>query len=170
MDLCLIWAQDRAGAVGRGDAIPWHLPEDMNHFRDTTMGCPIIMGQRTWQAIGARALPGRQNIVLMRENDPFDVEMAGAVRSCSIGDAIMMAGSGRPAKVFIIGGADLHARTLPVAQRVYVTEVDMAVEGADIFAPAVPPAQWKRHLETDLLASREGMRYRFVEYRRAGRH
>ena len=168
MDLCLIWAQDRAGAVSRQNAIPWHLPEDMNHFRETTMGCPVIMGRRTWQAIGSRPLSGRQNIVLVRGNDPFDV--AGAVRSSSIGDAIMMAGSGKPAKAFIIGGADLHARALPVAQRVYVTEVDVEVEGADAFAPPVPPTQWMRHLETELKASQSGMRYRFVEYRRAGRH
>jgi dihydrofolate reductase len=168
MDLCLIWAQDRAGAVGRQNAIPWHLPEDMNHFRETTMGCPVIMGRRTWQAIGGRPLAGRQNIVLLRENDPFDV--VGAVRSSSIGDAIMMAGSGKPAKAFIIGGADLHARALPVAQRLYVTEVDVEVEGADAFAPPVPPTQWRRHLETELKASGSGMRYRFVEFRRAGRH
>ncbi|HSW06515.1 MAG TPA: dihydrofolate reductase [Aquabacterium sp.] len=168
MDLCLIWAQDRAGAVCRQHAIPWHLPEDMSHFRETTMGCPVIMGRRTWQAIGGRALPGRQNIVLVRENDAFD--LAGAVRSSSIGDAIMMAGSSRPAKAFVIGGADLHARTMPVAQRIYLTEVDIDVEGADEFAPEVPLTQWKRHLETELTASRSGLRYRFVEYRRSGRH
>jgi dihydrofolate reductase len=170
MDLCLIWAQDRAGAVGRNNAIPWHVPEDMRYFRDLTMGCPVIMGRRTWETIGARPLPGRQNIVLMRENDSFDVDMKGAVRSCSIGDAIMLAGSGRPAKAFIIGGPDLHLRALPVAQRVYVTEVDLEVDGADAFAPQVPPTQWRRHVESDLFASRAGMRYRFVEYRRAGRH
>ena len=167
MDLCLIWAQDKAGAVGRRDATPWHLPEDLHHFRETTMGCPIIMGQRTWTAIGSRPLPGRQNIVLMRASDLFDVP--GAVRSCSIGDAIMFAGSGRPAKAFVIGGPDLHMRALPVAQRLYVTEVDTDIEGADAFAPPVSPTQWVRHAETDLLASRAGIRYRFVEYRRGGR-
>ena len=167
MDLCLIWAQDKAGAVGRRDAKPWHLPEDLHHFRETTMGCPVIMGQRTWTAIGGRPLPGRQNIVLMRASDPFDVP--GAVRSCSIGDAIMLAGTGRPAKAFIIGGPDLHMRALPVAQRLYVTEVDTDIDGADAFAPPVSPTQWMRHAETDLIASRAGMRYRFVEYRRGGR-
>ena len=97
MELCLIWAQDRTGAVGRQDGEPWLVPEDRRHFRDTTMGCPVIMGRRTWQAIGAQALPGRQNIVLMRQDDPF--EAIGAVRSCSIGDAIMLAGSSRPAAI-----------------------------------------------------------------------
>jgi dihydrofolate reductase len=168
VDLCLIWAQDRAGAVGRQNAIPWHVPEDMNYFREITMGSPVIMGRNTWHAIGSRPLRGRQNIVLVRENDPF--EIAGAVRSSSIGDAIMLAGSGKPAKAFIIGGPDLHARALPVAQRLYVTEVDMEVDGADAFAPPVPAAQWRRHLETEMRTSRSGVRYRFVEYRRAGRH
>jgi dihydrofolate reductase len=168
MEICLIWAQDRVGAIGRGNAVSWHLPEDLEHFRDTTMGCPVVMGRRTWESIGGRPLPGRQNIVLLRESD--HIELAGAVRAASIGDAIMLAGSGRPAKAFIIGGPDLHARALPVAQRVYVTEVDAEVEAADIFAPPVPPGQWARHLETGLQASRVGLRYRFVEYRRAGRH
>src|SRR5690349_3461285 len=122
MDLCLIWAQDRAGAVGSPQAVPWH-PEDMHPFRETTIGSP----------------------------------------------AIMMAGSGKPAKAFIIGGPDLHARALPVAQRVYVTEVDVEMEGADEFAPPVPPTLWMRHLETGWRAFASGMRYRFVEYRRAGR-
>jgi dihydrofolate reductase len=92
------------------------------------------------------------------------------VRSSSIGDAIMLAGSSRPAKVFIVGGPDLHARALPVAQRVYVTEVDVELDGADEFAPELSRTQWMRHFETELRASRAGLRYRFVEYRRAGRH
>src|SRR2546427_1060512 len=106
MELCLIWAQDKAGAIGRANATPWHLPEDLAHFRDTTMGYPVIMGRRIWESIGGRPLRGRQNIVLLRENDEF--ESAGAVRASSIGDAIMMAGVGRPPKGFIIGGARPH--------------------------------------------------------------
>jgi dihydrofolate reductase len=168
MDLCLIWAQDRAGATGRDNKIPWHVPEDMQHFRELTLGCPVIMGRRTWEAIGSRALPGRQNIVLLREND--QLELPGAVRASNIGDAIMLAGTAHPAKAFIIGGTDLHARALPVAQRVYVTEVDLEVEAADAFAPPMPAGLWMRHVESDLRASRSGPRYRFVEYRRAGRH
>jgi len=168
MDLCLIWAQDRTGATGRDNRIPWHVPEDMRHFRELTLGCPVIMGRRTWEAIGGKALPGRQNIVLLREND--HIELPGAVRASNIGDAIMLAGTARPAKAFIIGGPDLHARALPVAQRLYVTEVDIEVEAADAFAPAVLPTQWMRHVESDLRPSRAGLRYRFVEYRRAGRH
>ena len=131
------------------------------------MGWPVIMGRRTWEALGARPLSGRQNIVLMRQADPF--ETVGAVRSCSIGDAIMMAGSSKPAKTFIIGGPDLHARALPVAQRVYVTEVDMELDGPDAFAPELPPTHWQRHFETDWKSSRTGPRHRFVEYRRGGR-
>ena len=81
MDLCLIWAQDRAGATGRDNKIPWHVPEDMRHFRELTLGCPVIMGRRTWEAIGSKALPGRQNIVLLREND--ELELPGAVRAAT---------------------------------------------------------------------------------------
>jgi len=168
MELCLIWAQDRAGAVGRGNKLPWHLPEDMAHFRDLTMGCPVVMGRRTWECIGGRPLRGRQNIVLLRESD--HVDLAGAVRAASIGDAIMLAGSGRPARAFIIGGPDLHARALPVAQRLYITEVEAELEAADSFAPAVPPGQWARHLESSVHGAEAGLKFRFVEYRRAGRH
>lgn len=168
MELCLIWAQNRAGAVVHSHSAPWHLPEDLQHFRTTTMGCPVIMGHQTWREIGARPLPGRQNIVLLREND--QVEVPGAVRSCSIGDAILMAGAGKPAKVFIIGGPDLHARALPVAQRVYVTEVDEDIARPEAFAPSLPAQQWNCYLETEFKASSTGVRYRFLEYRRAGRH
>lgn len=166
MELCLIWAQDRAGSVLHCHTAPWRLPEDMQHFRATTMHCAVIMGQQTWLAIGAKPLQGRQNIVLLRENDPFDVP--GAVRSGSIGDAILMAGAGKPARVFIIGGPDLHARTLPVAQRIYVTEVDVELAEPGVEAPAIPAQQWLPFAETGFKLSRTGLRYRFLEYRRAG--
>lgn len=168
MDLCLIWAQDRVGSMLRSHESPWRLPEDLQHFRATTVGCPVIMGYQTWQVLGERPLPGRQNIVLLRENDTFD--LPGAVRSTSIGDAILMAGIGKPAKAFIVGGADLQARALPVAQRVYVTEVDVEIGEPDAQAPALPRQQWLAYLETEYKASSTGLRYRFIEYRRAGRH
>lgn len=168
MDLCLIWAQDKAGAIGRANATPWLVPEGLRLFDAATMGYPVIMGRRTWESIGGRPLQGRQNIVVLRASDDFDI--GGAVRAASIGDAIMMAGCGRPAKAFIIGGPDLHARALPVAQRIYVTEVDVEVEAADTFAPPVPSTLWMRHVESDVQASLSGLGYRLVEYRRAGRH
>lgn len=166
MELCLIWIQDRSGALLCGTRSSVHLPEDLRHFRAMTLGYPVIMGQQTWLSLGVRPLPGRQNIVLLREQDAFDVP--GAVRATSIGDAILMAGAGKPARVFVIGGADLLARTLPVAQRLFVTEVDVESAEPGVEAPLISPLQWLPHAETSYKTSADGQRYRFLEYRRSG--
>jgi len=162
MELCLIWAQDRKGAIGRDNRVPWHLPEDRLYFRQVTMGCPVVMGRKTWEAIGSKPLEGRMNIVLTHSRPGS--QLAGAVRAAHLNDALSLAGTAHPAKVFIIGGAQVYARTLPVAQRVYVTEVDTEIADADTFAPALSPQQWRLHREGPTLLSSTGLRYRMLEY------
>jgi dihydrofolate reductase len=136
VDLVLIAALDRQRAIGRGNALPWHLPDDLKRFKALTLGKPVLMGRKTAQAIG-RALPGRTNLVLTRGSEaPFDGQRVVA----SLEEAIAQADA--PA-LMVIGGGELYALALPRAARLHLTEVDTAVEGADVWFPAVEAAQWR---------------------------
>ncbi len=136
MTLALVAALDRRSAIGRGNALPWHLPDDLKRFKALTLGHPVLMGRKTAEAIG-RALPGRRNLVLTRgtglaipgmETVPtLDAAIAAA------GDAILM----------VIGGGEVYALALPLATHLHLTHVDTVVEGADAFFPAFDRAPWR---------------------------
>lgn len=126
----LIAAVSRNGAIGRGNALLWHLPEDLRHFKATTLGAPIVMGRRTWDSIG-RPLPGRRNLVVTRQ---ADWQAAGAERVGSLDEAIAQAGA--VPKVFVVGGAQLYAQALPQADALVLTEIDADATDADTFFPA----------------------------------
>ena len=134
--ITIIAAMGRNRAIGLGGALPWHLPRELRHFKETTMGKPIVMGRRTWQSIG-RALPGRQNVVISR--DPaFRAEhcdLAG-----SLGEAV--ACSAGP-EVMIIGGGQLYREALPHADRMILTLVDCE-PAADTWFPEWDPAEWRQ--------------------------
>jgi len=144
--LNLIVARARNGVIGRGGTLPWHLPEDLRHFKRTTFGHPIVMGRRTWQSIG-RALPGRRSIVLTR-NPRWSAP--GCETAASLAQALAMCEGA--AEVFVIGGAAVFAEALPQAQRLFVTEIDADFEG-DTFFPPIDPAAWREtsreHLAQD---------------------
>jgi dihydrofolate reductase len=134
-DLHLIVALGRNRVIGRGGALPWRLPNDLQHFKRLTLGCAVLMGRKTWESLG-RPLPQRDNWVLTR--DPaFAPE--GARVFHSLQDALA---SPAPNGLMVIGGADLYAQTLPLARRLYLTEVDAAPEG-DAHFPAYDPRQWR---------------------------
>ncbi|MCC2658987.1 MAG: Dihydrofolate reductase [Panacagrimonas sp.] len=114
--MSLIVAMDRSGLIGRGLDLPWHLPADLAHFKRTTMGKTILMGRRTWQSIG-RPLPGRENWVVTR--DP-----AFRAEGARVFDSVEAAIAAHPrGELMVIGGADLYRQTLPLARRIYLTEV-----------------------------------------------
>ncbi len=132
----LIVARARNGVIGKGNAMPWHLPADLAHFKRTTLGRPVIMGRRTWESLG-RALPGRRNIVVSR-TPAFAAP--GAEVAPSLAEAWrLVAGS---EEAFVIGGAQLYGQALPDADRIYLTEVEGEVEG-DTFFPEPDPADWR---------------------------
>lgn len=134
--LLLIAALDRARAIGRGNALPWHLPADLKRFKALTLGKPVLMGRKTAQAIG-RALPGRLNLVLTRGREaPF----AEQIVVPSVTAAIARADA---PELMVIGGAEVYAHTLAASARLLLTEVDTLVEGADAFFPAYDPAEWR---------------------------
>mgnify|MGYP000865982876 CR=1 FL=1 len=134
--LVLVAAMDRARAIGRDDALPWHLPADLRRFKALTLGGTVLMGRRTAQAIG-RALPGRENLVLTRSGRaPFPGQRAVA----SLAQARALAGD---APLFVAGGGEVYALALPEATAMQLTLVETVVEGADAFFPPWDPGQWR---------------------------
>jgi dihydrofolate reductase len=127
VNLIVAWA--RRGVIGRAGALPWYLPEDLRHFRRTTLGYPIIMGRRTWDSIG-RPLPGRRGIVVTH-NSRWSAP--GTERAASLPQALAMCADAT--EVFVIGGAQLFAEALPVAQRMILTAIDADFEGDTLFPP-----------------------------------
>lgn len=135
-ELTLIAALSRNGVMGRDNSLPWHLPADLQFFKQTTMGKPLLMGRRTWQSIG-RALPGRQMIVLSRD---AAYHAAGCAIAHSLEEALALA---RPAaELMVIGGAALFEQTLPIAARMYLTRIEADVVG-DTWFPRWDPAEWQ---------------------------
>jgi len=153
--LTLIAALGRNRVIGKDGTMPWHLPEDLNHFKALTMGHPMIMGRKTFDSIG-RPLPGRRSIVITRDRA---WRVPGVEVAHSFDEALDLAG---PAdRVFVIGGGEVYAVSLPFADRLELTEVDAEPEG-DTWFPEWDPAQW-REVARD---RRDG--YAFVSLERAG--
>lgn len=146
--------------IGRGNALPWHLPEDLAHFKRTTIGHPVIMGRKTWDSIG-KPLPGRRNIVVTRDA-AWHAE--GAEAAPSLDEAL--ARCEEQAEVFVIGGAALFAAALPRADRAIVTEIDRDVEG-NVHFPALDPERWIETSREEHVASRpDAWPFAFVHYAR----
>lgn len=152
-------------AIGRDNALLWHIPADMKYFRRTTMGSPVIMGYRTWLSIG-RPLPGRKNIIITKA--PLSVPET-VVQVSDEEAAIAEAAGADPApeKCFIIGGAKTYGRMMSVADALYITHVYTSVPDADAFFPATDPAVWIKESGTAPETDPEsGLRYSFATYRR----
>lgn len=154
MTLTLLAAVGRNGVIGRDNGLPWHLPEDLRHFKAVTMGHTLVMGRKTYDSIG-RPLPGRRTIVVTRQPDwaADGVSVAG-----SLEQALSAAG---PDEVFVVGGGEVYAQALPLADRLLLTEVDQSPEG-DAWFPAFDRQLW-REVARD---ARDG--YAFVTYTRGG--
>lgn len=162
MRLALIAALDRRFAIGRGNALPWHLPDDLRRFKALTQGKPVLMGRRTAESLG-RALPGRRNLVLTRTGRvPFpDMQPVH-----SLEQALAMAGEA--GELWVIGGGEVFALALPLAQAMHLTWVETEVEGADAFFPAFDPERWRetaRHWHP--VDDRHPLAFTFVDYEAA---
>jgi dihydrofolate reductase len=159
-ELVLIAAVAKNGVIGKNNALPWHLPEDMKHFKALTTGHAVIMGRKTWESLPERfrPLPGRLNIVLTR-NSSYQADGATVVNSL---DEAVKVGAGKTA--FIIGGAELYAHALSQAQRLELTEIDAAFEG-DAYFPAFDRSQW-REVKRESGRTEAGLGYAFVTYER----
>jgi len=168
MKLALIWAMSRNRVIGRNNALPWHLSEDLRYFKRITLGKPIIMGRKTWESIG-RPLPGRTNIVITRDKS---FQAAGARVVHSLDDALRLAehiGVIEGAEeAIVIGGAEIYALALPKAERLYLTQVHAEVQG-DAWFPEFDVSQWQELAREDFNA--EGPNpypYSFIVLERRG--
>jgi dihydrofolate reductase len=158
--LHLILARAANGVIGRDNRMPWHLPEDLAHFKRTTLGCPVIMGRKTWDSLPPRfrPLPGRANVVLSRD---AGWAAEGAQRAASLDEALALC-AGQP-DVWVIGGAQVYAQALPRAATAVVTEIDRAFEG-DAFAPDFGPDWIETRREAHVSA--DGLPFAFVTLER----
>ncbi len=172
----LIVACAQGGVIGVNNELPWRLPEDLAHFKRLTTGHCIIMGRKTFESIG-RPLPNRRSIVVTRDKHNSSLrEMRGVELAGSLQDALELSQriSQRirqevcASPVFIIGGAQLYAQAMILADRIELTEIDLAIDG-DAFFPKISPAIWDTSsfdTHHEFLLSRSGLRYRFLTCRR----
>ena len=160
MELALIYARAANGTIGKDGAMPWHLPEDLAHFKRLTTGCPVIMGRKTWDSLPARfrPLPGRRNIVITRQPDWHE---NGVQRTSSLREALQICEQDTIA--WVMGGAQIYAQALPWADRVEVTEIAQDFEG-DAFAPVLGP-EWVPTAREDHVGA-GGLPFSFVSYLR----
>ena len=163
MGLALIAAVARNGVIGRGDALPWQLPEDQRHFRRVTMGAPVIMGRKTWDSLPARfrPLPGRRNIVVTR-NPAW--RAAGAEQAPSLDAALALAADA--ARAFVIGGGELYRAALAQAAELVLTEIERDFDGDARFPDFDRSVFRERSREPHHAAPPNDFDYAFVTYRR----
>lgn len=154
--LHLIYARARNGVIGKDGQMPWHLPEDLAHFKRITLGQPVIMGRKTWESLPERfrPLPGRINIVITRQSD---WQASGALRASSIEQAQRLCGEAHDA--WIMGGAEIYRQAEPLAHTAVVTEIDADFEG-DTFAPTLSSA-WKE-TQREAHTAANGLGFSFV--------
>ena len=160
MEKCIIVAIADNNAIGKDNALLWHISEDLKFFKRTTMGCPVIMGRKTFESIG-RPLPKRTNIVVTRGGfeAPEGVVVVGSL------DEAFASVTGDVERAFVIGGGQIYAQALSLADRLIVTHVHTIIEDADTFFPAIDPLVWSVSDRSELQTDPEtGCTFEFVEY------
>ncbi len=159
MTISLIWAQSKSGVIGRAGGIPWRVPEDQARYKQLTIGHTVVMGRLTWESLPARVrpLPDRRNVVLTRDSEYV---ADGAIVVPTLDQAL------EGDDIWVVGGAEIYALTLPLASRCEVTEVDidLPVQAGDAVAPVLDQS-WEASAG-DWLTSRTGLRYRYLTYHR----
>jgi dihydrofolate reductase len=145
MKISIVVAMDTNGVIGRDNGLPWHLPADLQHFKQTTMGKPILMGRKTYESIG-RPLPGRTNIVITRDTG---YRAEGCVVVNSIDAALDVAGE--QDELMVIGGADFYRQVMPLTDTVYLTRIHETFSGDTCF-PELNAADWQEVERSDHVA------------------
>ena len=165
MKLKLIYARAANGVIGLNNQMPWHLPEDLAHFKRTTLGCPVLMGRKTWESIPAkfRPLPGRANLVITRQPD-WQAEGAHVVHSLEEGLTLALAHCPEGKDLWVMGGAEIYAQAASIAEEAVVTEIEADYDG-DAFAPQLG-AGWQE-VSRESHVSSTGLKFSFVTYRQS---
>jgi dihydrofolate reductase len=169
-EIILIAAVAKNGVIGKDNQLLWNIPEDMAHFKTLTAGHTVLMGRKTWESLPARfrPLPGRRNIVVSRQ---ADYQAPGAEVADSLEKALAVASTATTSgaaentpKTFIIGGAEIYTQAMPLADRLEITEVDLAPEG-DAWFPEISPVDWEI-TQKNTPPSSSGTGFSFVSLRR----
>ncbi len=162
MRVNLIYARAANGVIGQNGTLPWHLPEDMAHFKRQTAGAPVVMGRKTWDSLPPkfRPLPGRTNIVVTRQ---ASLVAEGAQCASGLREALWMCERTGTAEAWVIGGSQIYAEAAPLAQRAIVTEIARDFEG-DALAPSLD-AQWRETARVSHVST-NGLPFSFVTYER----
>lgn len=177
MEKCIIVAIADNNAIGRNNELLWHISEDLKFFKRTTLGCPVIMGRKTFESIG-RPLPKRTNIVVSRAGyaapdgvsvvpslDEAFAVVASPVCESSCSAEKAESGEASVQRVFVIGGGQIYAQAISQVDRLIVTHVHAVIEDADTFFPAIDPTVWEVADRSGLLTDQEsGYTFEFVEY------
>ena len=180
MEKCIIVAIADNNAIGKDNALLWHISEDLKFFKRTTMGCPVIMGRKTFESIG-RPLPKRTNIVVSRGFDAPE----GVIVVRSLDEAYSIAGTASsavpssssvipssveesPERCFIMGGGQIYAQAMADADRLIVTHVHTVIEDADTYFPQINPSVWQVEERSEMFHDEEtGIDFEFVTYKRS---
>ena len=176
--ITLIAAVARGGAIGRQGQLLWHIPEDLKHFKETTMGAPVVMGRNTWESLPFRPLPGRLNIVVSR-NEAY---MPHNAKGVDVSDKVTVftdleealraaeeAADRKGTEAFVIGGGKIYAATIDRADALELTEIDADAPDADTFFPPIETQRWEKTAESEMQGktiSGAGPAFRFVRYER----
>ena len=169
MEKCIIVAIADNNAIGKDNALLWHISEDLKFFKRTTMGCPVIMGRKTFESIG-RPLPKRLNIVISRGFEaPEGVVVVSSLEDAYKAASYVMSGEVEtsPARCFVMGGGQIYAQAIYDMDRLIVTHVHTVIEDADTFFPPIDPEKWKVAGRSEMFHDDEsGYDFEFVEYTR----
>jgi dihydrofolate reductase len=149
MQIVLIAILAENGVIGRGGGMPWRLKSDMRHFRALTLGKPVVMGRKTYHSLSLKPLPGRTNIVVSRDKD---FSLPGAIVARSL-EAALEAARGDALRrgvesIMVIGGANIYAQAMPLAQRLEITHAHLTADGDTAFPP-IDPAVWRQSARTE---------------------
>ncbi|MGH1372447.1 MAG: dihydrofolate reductase [Cellvibrionaceae bacterium] len=158
--IALIAAQAENRVIGLNNKMPWHLPEDLQYFKKVTLGKPVVMGRKTFESIG-RPLPGRTNIVITRQSD---WRADGVVAASGLDQALGLAEQESPDELMVIGGAQIYAEALPLAQRIYLTQIHKKIDG-DAWFPALDD-QWEQVSRQDGHSEKQDLGYSFLTFDR----
>ena len=137
--IAFVVAVSRNGVIGRDGGLPWRISADLKRFKQITMGKPVIMGRKTWESLPKRPLPGRTNIVITRQ---AGYDAPGAHVAKGVGAALKIAEAEQPEEIAVIGGGEIFRMFMPTADRVYLSEAHLSVDG-DTFFPELDPEEWR---------------------------
>lgn len=171
ISLRMIWAQANNGLIGKDGDMPWHLPEDLAHFKACTQGHTVLMGRKTWDSLPPRfkPLPNRTNLVLTRQPH---WQANGATRVNSLQHALQTVQTLQQNTLWVMGGAQIYTQCLPLAELLEVTFIELDLEpsqhGNNAHAPSINTQHWQQHCETTQ-TSRTGLRYRFCQFTRTNK-